>query len=54
VLHGFASGGPYDQTTGDLLFVNVETAANRVQYLQHFGIFSLSHGNLLFDLPAFW
>jgi len=52
-INPFASSRSCDQTTGDLLFVYVQTAANRVQYLYDSDIFLLGHGNLLFDFMVY-
>jgi hypothetical protein len=35
------------------ILVNVQTAANRMQHLQYFGILFPGHGNLLFDFLVF-
>jgi hypothetical protein len=48
VLNVFTCGCLRDQTRGHRLFVNVQTAANWMQYFQHSGIFFSGHGNLRF------
>jgi hypothetical protein len=43
-----------NQTCSHRFFMNVQTTANRVQYLHYFGIFFSSHGNLPFDWFLFF
>jgi hypothetical protein len=53
VLNALTCGCLHDQTRSYRLLVNIQTAANRMQYLYHFGIFFFSHGNLPFYMFSF-